>query len=162
MERKIEDIFMVVGMKGLPGSLAIAVSIVMAGGSMAIAQDADQVQSIPEAFESEFFGGSGTFFENRRPPNNITWFIGPFPENQIASDAEDVHQLYRELLQQQVSSSPLIRTPDLDNPFNSSLLVSPTFQTERITGSEFVPQVPIAPAAPPQTPPTPSSVPALY
>jgi len=63
-------------------------------------------QSIPDQFNSAF--GVGTVIKNS------------YPENQNRRDADLVDFIYRDALKQQ--SSPIIRTQDLPNPYNSSLL----------------------------------------
>lgn len=44
-----------------------------------------------------------------------------YPEHQGKRDSQKVDIMYREALLLQGSSDPVIRTPDLQNPFNSSL-----------------------------------------
>lgn len=45
-----------------------------------------------------------------------------YPEQQAKRDLRRVDILYRDVMLQQVASDPVLRTPDLANPFNSSLL----------------------------------------
>lgn len=44
-----------------------------------------------------------------------------YPDHQLKRDANKVNLLYQDVMFQQVASDPVIRTPDLQNPFNSSL-----------------------------------------
>jgi hypothetical protein len=44
-----------------------------------------------------------------------------YPEQQAKRDSEKLDILYRDILLQQVANDPVIRTPDLANPFNSTL-----------------------------------------
>ncbi|MGB2926461.1 MAG: hypothetical protein WBB82_14260 [Limnothrix sp.] len=44
-----------------------------------------------------------------------------YPEHVSKRDAQALDILYKDALLQQGSSDPVIRTPDLNNPFNSSL-----------------------------------------
>ncbi|PLZ90418.1 hypothetical protein CI594_18870, partial [Fischerella thermalis CCMEE 5196] len=61
-----------------------------------------------------------------------------FPENQIARDSELVYILYQDVLYQQVSNDPYLRTPDLPNPYNTSLLMSPGLNANKLKiGTEF-------------------------
>jgi hypothetical protein len=120
--------------------------------------------TIPQQFEDALYQRGGNFYQNRRPPRSFTWFLGPFPENDIAADGDDVHDLYVEVMTQQVFSDPIIRTADLANPFDTSLLLLPTEAPLETTSSsdEFYtspPPIPL-PVAQPQTPPAP--VRALY
>ncbi|NEO72387.1 hypothetical protein [Moorena sp. SIO3H5] len=82
--------------------------------------------TLPEAFENAFFNDSGDFFENRSIKSQIDTIFGSgwppaFPELALERDAERVINLYRDVLEQQVSSGPVIRTLDLPNPYNTSL-----------------------------------------
>ncbi len=122
--------------------------------STATAQRADsnlnELQTVQEAFEDEYFGASGTFFRNRGPVEAVTGLIGPFPENNIIGDARRIHSLYVNALQQQTQSDPTIRTADLNNPFDTSLLLLPPFQPVRPTPvvSNFQTQFPSTQSAP--------------
>lgn len=118
----------------------------------------DELQTVQEAFEDKFFGASGSFFRNRGVVGSVTWLLGPFPENNITSDASGVHRLYVSALQQQTQSDPTIRTADLNNPFDTSLLLLPPAQPVRPTPalSGFQTQFPStqqAPTAPPRVSP---------
>lgn len=103
----------------------------------ALAQNADdesrqtEVNERPavwQAFENAFYQRSGNFFQNRDIPGNVTWITGPFPENNIAGDGRAVHRVYRDAMTQQALSDPIIRTADVTNPFDTSLLLLPATQ----------------------------------
>lgn len=106
-----------------------------------------RLETLPEAFNRTFFEESGDFYRNRTIQRQIGYLIGPglpggagFPELEIERDAKRLNTLYRDALEQQVSSDPIIRTPDLPNPFNSTLRLqsgSSRFGT-RLEGSEFI------------------------
>ena len=94
-----------------------------------------------------FFKESGDFYRNRKIPRQINYIIGAgvpwgagFPDLELERDAERITNLYRELLEIQVSSDPVLRTPDLLNPFNTSvrLLSAPPRFGTRLEGSEFI------------------------
>ena len=94
--------------------------------------------SIPDAVDRAFFGSGENFQDVRRP---IEALIGvpKFPENAIARDGANIHRIYRDLLHQQVSGGPIIRTVDLPNPYNTSILLLPkTNVSNRVVGSELV------------------------
>ncbi len=106
-----------------------------------------RVETIPEAFNRAFFTDSGTFYRNRSIPRQIQYIIGPglpggatFPELELERDARRINNLYNEVLDQQASSDPVIRTPDLPNPFNTSIRQQPDSRRfgRRVEGSEFV------------------------
>ncbi|BAU43918.1 hypothetical protein [Leptolyngbya sp. O-77] len=132
--------------KILAGLLTLATSG-GALGSGAIAQtvtstrSADDIQTLQQAFEDAYYGASGTFFGNRGIVNSFTWFLGPFPENNIITDARQVHRLYVDASNQQNLDGPTIRTADLNNPFDTSLLLLPPSQPLRPipAGPQFPP-----------------------
>lgn len=107
----------------------------------------NRLETLPEAFERAFFQESGDFYHNRQIPRQINYIIGVgapwgagFPDLELERDAKRITNLYRELMEIQVSSDPVIRTPDLPNPFNSSVRLQsapPRFGT-RLEGSEFI------------------------
>jgi hypothetical protein len=106
-----------------------------------------RVETIPEAIDRNFYEESGDIYRNSSIQRQIGWIIGPglpgragFPDLQIERDAKRVNILYRDALEQQASSDPIIRTPDLPNPFNSTLRQQTgagSFGT-RLEGSEFI------------------------
>jgi hypothetical protein len=107
---------------------------------------------IPDAADKAFYGSDDTF-PNRnfeRAAESLLGVTG-YPENLIARDGERIHRLYRDLLTQQTSSDPLIRTADLPNPYNTSVLLQPNV-SNRVIGSEFIieqpPQAQFPPAPP--------------
>lgn len=107
------------------------------------------ILTIEEAFERAFFDNDKPFFDNRSIPRQLDYLFGlrnSFPENEINRDAKNVHELYREVLRQQVASDPVLRTPDLPNPYNTSLFQLPVFNpTNRINpvqGLEFYEPLP--------------------
>ena len=95
-------------------------------------------ETVAEAFDRAFFKHSGDSFEAGRIPAQINLIFGfsaspegSFPENQIARDAREIDILYKEGLKQQNQSQPMIRTRDLSNPFDSSVLNNPTYLLPR-------------------------------
>ena len=107
----------------------------------------NRLETVPEAFDRAFFRESGDFYRNRKIDRQINYIIGAgvpwgagFPDLELERDAERITKLYRELLEIQVSSDPVLRTPDLVNPFNTSvrLLSAPPRFGTRLEGSEFI------------------------
>ncbi|MGC1394513.1 MAG: hypothetical protein WA828_09570 [Coleofasciculaceae cyanobacterium] len=135
-------------------NLLISVLVAAASSLLATAAKAQtnsnygpiRVETIPEAINRSFYQESGDIYRNSSIQRQIGWLIGPglpgragFPDLQIERDARRVNILYRDALEQQVSSGPIIRTPDLPNPFNSTLRQQTgagRFGT-RLEGSEF-------------------------
>jgi hypothetical protein len=100
-------------------------------------ESADEVQTLPEAFEDAYFRFDENFYRNRQVPRNLTWFTGPFPENEIAGDGRVVNRLYQEALAQQTLNDPTIRVPDADNPFQSSIMTAPIVPDEEPIPAAF-------------------------
>jgi hypothetical protein len=136
----------------LLGALALAAASSSVLASAATAQtdpsgyEPIRLETIPEAFDRAFFQESGDFYRNSSIPRQIGYIIGPgipgragFPELELERDAKRIENLYRDALEQQVANDPIIRTPDLPNPFSSSL----RFQSglgrfgSPVEGSEF-------------------------
>lgn len=116
----------------------------------ALAQDKAQTLSDDyvtpnKAFERAYFKHAPNFFGSITSQSDINDIFGPgsfsrntFPENQIARDSELVHILYQDVLYQQVSNDPYLRAPDLPNPYNTSLLMSPGLNANKLKiGTEF-------------------------
>jgi hypothetical protein len=102
-------------------------------------------EPLPDTFNRAFFNESGDLFRNNGLEGQIRYIFGPgtllrpgFPEDQEVRDAQVLHELYRDVLDQQISGAPIIRTPDLPNPFNTSILMMPPRASGRVRGSEFI------------------------
>lgn len=122
-------------------------ALALLGASLVVAPEAlaqRQTPSINDQFERAFFRSSGTFYQNRSIFSQIGFYLLPFtyPERQAARDAQRVNRLYRSVMEVQHSSDPIIRTPDLTNPFNESLQTMPTYTP---SGVPFNPQNQILP-----------------
>lgn len=123
---------------GVLSLMAIASPIIFIGSFANVAQaqpaptqpTAEEVPTIPQAFEDAYFSSGENFYRNRQVPRNLTWFLGPFPENEIARDGKAVNSVYEDVLTQQTSDGPIIRTPDAENPYQSSLLTEPIVPAE--------------------------------
>jgi len=104
--------------------LGIAGAATIAGAAQAQSANNQPVIISPaQAFNRAMFHNSGTYIENRsiRRQAGALFGIGGFPENRLARDAKLVNLVYRDVLRQQVSSTPLIRIRDLRNPFDSTV-----------------------------------------
>jgi len=114
--------------------------------AVATAQTATPSYETPDAvFERAFFKNDPNFYVNQTFKRQIDWIVGPgsvlhnsFPENEIARDAELVNTVYRDMLNQQAGNDPYIRTPDLPNPYNTSLFMSPRLNSNLLkVGTEY-------------------------
>jgi hypothetical protein len=102
-------------------------------------------ETASEVAERAFFKNDPNFYRNNSFKRELDWILGSgsifrnsFPENEIARDAELVNTVYRDLMTQQSTNDPYIRTPDLPNPYNTSLMMSPGMNTNKLrSGTEF-------------------------
>ncbi|MGF1493348.1 MAG: hypothetical protein ACFBSC_13020 [Microcoleaceae cyanobacterium] len=100
----------------------------------AVAGDGD-LQPFAEEFIDAATGTSGDAFDAQSILGQMSTIFGlafpwpgninAFPETLIVDDAQAFNKLYREAMIKQTSSDPVIRTPDLINPFNTSILSQP-------------------------------------
>ncbi len=64
---------------------------------------------------------------------------GRFPEISIERDLRRVNAVWQDAMTQQAESDPIIRVPDLVNPYNTSLMLLPVAPVgSRVMGTEFV------------------------
>jgi hypothetical protein len=114
--------------------------------SVALAQDsAPNYETASDSMERAFFKNDPNFYRNNSFKRELDLILGSgslfrnsFPENEIARDAELVNTVYRDVMMQQATNDPYIRTPDLPNPYNTSLMMSPRLNQGKLrTGTEF-------------------------
>ncbi len=104
-----------------------------------------ETETINNTFERAYFRHDPNFYENRTFKRQVESLIGSkgkfgsaFPDNEIAKDAELVNTLYHDALAQQTTNDPYLRTPDLPNPYDSSLLMSPRYNANQLkVGTEY-------------------------
>lgn len=128
------------------GSLLV-LTATFASSSMVSAKEkeAPLYETASDVIERAYFKNSPDFYRNNTFRREIDWLLGPgtlfrnsFPENEIARDADLINKVYKDLLVQQATNDPYIRTPDLPNPYNSSILMSPRMNPNQLrTGTEF-------------------------
>lgn len=106
-------------------------------------------ESVAETFNRAFSRNDPTFFRNRSIKRQIDLIFGPgtlrrnsYPENEIRRDAELIDILYRDVLNQQVNSDPVIRTLDLPNPYNTTIRTSPRINVNTQVEREIIFQTP--------------------
>jgi hypothetical protein len=122
-------------------------------------------ETLPEAFEDAFFSHDENFFNNRTLPRQASWIFGfGFPENELWKDGRAVHNLYVELYEEQISTTPRIRTPDLVSPYETSLTLTPISEIGAREYEDVGFRQPIpAPVPPPASvSPMPEPIPALW
>lgn len=133
--------------KSVVGALVLLGASAAVGTEVAIAQR--RPLGLAEQFERAFFGRSGPAYDNRSILDQIRLYVLPFtyPENRITGEAERIHELYERVIEVQSSSDPIIRTPDLSNPFSESLLTLPSYPPSESplganVGSPQLPELP--------------------
>lgn len=120
-------------------------------------------ETIPEAFNEGFFEHDRNFFRNRGIGRQFIGIFGSGTENEIWRDGRNIHELYEELFEEQVSTTSRIRTPDLVNPYETSLILTPISEIGAREFEDFGFRQPIPAQTPPPAPaPAPTPVPALW
>ena len=114
--------------------------------SVAVAQDTvPNYETASEVLERAFFKNSPDYYRNQGFKRDLDLILGPgslfrnsFPENEIERDADLVNKVYRDVIMQQAMNDPYMRTPDLPNPYNTSLMMSPRLNQNKLkSGTEF-------------------------
>jgi hypothetical protein len=108
-------------------------------------ESAPNYETASDVMERAYFKNSPNYYRNQGVNRDIDLILGPgtlfrssFPEKEIERDADLVNALYRDVIMQQAMNDPYIRTPDLPNPYNTSLMASPRLNQERLrSGTEF-------------------------
>jgi len=101
------------------------------------------LQTLPEAMQSAVTATSqdafSTVFTLGRQIDFILG-IGGFPEMETNRDSSFAHEIYQDYLAQQFNNGPFIRTPDLANPFNSSVYSNPAYlrSGQTVPSGEFL------------------------
>ncbi len=134
-------------LNSLTGALVIFTTVCI--GSTATAQPASvnqfsQYETLADRFEKVFYTNDKVFSRNRSFLRQLDFLVGigslntSFVENEIIADTKAVNILYRDALLKQGSSDRVVRTKDLPNPYNTSILQSPLI--EALKRAEPTPQ----------------------
>lgn len=102
-------------------------------------------ETTSNAFVKAYFHNDPNFYENGSFKRQVEALIGSpskygssFTDNEIAKDAQLMNILYQDVLAQQSTNDPYLRTPDLPNPYDSSLLMSPRYNGNKLrVGTEY-------------------------
>lgn len=105
-----------------------------------------QSENLSETFGRAFYRNTGDFFDAVSLSDQFEYIFGfesfpkgSYPENEVAEDAKLLDTIYRDALAEQVSSSPAIRTRDLDNPYDTSLRLNPSYLNSfELEGREII------------------------
>jgi len=153
---------------GLIAGLILTTAAIARAGDDILDSPANGFAPVPDAMDEAFFDHDRIFFTNRKIFRQfdalfgISAFTGKgFTDIEIDRDGKSVFDAYRIILSHQLESGPMIRTIDLNNPFNLSLDGIPPVGPLRAAPAP--PPVVITPTPlplPPQPPKAP--VPALW
>ncbi|MEM8638898.1 MAG: hypothetical protein AAGG51_08815 [Cyanobacteria bacterium P01_G01_bin.54] len=136
-------------MNGIIGGI-VALGIGLVGGSRAIAQDIQildekpvEFQTIPDAFVRGLtFSSQDAYSTTATIGRQFDFLFGfaGFPDSELSRDGSIVNSIYDETMYRQYSLGPLIRTPDLRNPYDSSLRTDPSLlgPSQSFPGGEFI------------------------
>lgn len=101
-----------------------------------------EFETIPEAFERGITFSSQDAYSTTatigRQLDFLFGFVG-FPDAELSRDGSIVDSMYMETIYRQYSLGPLLRTPDMPNPYNSSLRTDPSLlgPSQSVPGSEY-------------------------
>jgi len=129
--------------------MGVAICTTVCISSTAKAQTAPSNQFSPnetlaDRFEQVFYTNDKDFFTNRSFLRQLDLQIGigslntSFVENEINADTKAITILYKDALLKQGYNGPVVRTRDLPNPYDTSILQYPLI--EAIKRSEPTPQ----------------------
>ena len=121
-------------LKSLSGMLIIAVASATLASVKPAQAETVRLHPIADDFNRQFFEASGDFYYNVSLPGYLGDYLGiaspsgvvAFPDKEIERDASRLDGLYRKIMQRQVSSDPILRSPDATNPFDSSVMAMPS------------------------------------
>jgi hypothetical protein len=91
-------------------------------------RSSDRVQplTLPGAFESAFYDNRSNYYYRTSRPGLVESLLGlQYPEQGIIDDSASINRIYRDAMNQQMTSDPFIRTRDLKNVYDSSVLTMP-------------------------------------
>ncbi|HEY9907350.1 MAG TPA: hypothetical protein V6D18_07040 [Thermosynechococcaceae cyanobacterium] len=148
-------------------SAAMAQPVFLNPGSTVVTVPGDSRGVLPE-YDDAYFSTSGDFFDNRTVFGQTKFLLGPFVENQISRDGQNVLDTYKKTLARQTGAGPVVRTIDVPTPFNQSLRTvlntppTPFPVVERTPLYSPAPVAPAAPTAPAALPAETGPVPALW
>ena len=127
--------------RSLSATAAIAASFTIASAATAQTSPTVVGGEVPEAIDEILNRNTGPYSDNRSIFSYVNLITGSagFPERRVLRDANALHEASRFLLEEQATSTPTIRVPDLFNPYNTSVQFLPAGQPNVfLSGSEFV------------------------
>jgi hypothetical protein len=80
-----------------------------------------QAETVADAVNKAIFNESGDIYRNAGIDRQATLLFGlSYPDKEYLGDAQSIGRIYKDALRQRASEP--VRTEDLPNPFNGSLL----------------------------------------
>jgi len=144
----------------------VSATATMAQSTIRVIEPDGNVVELPtllDQFEDTYFTLDRNYYQNHRFPRTLRPIFGQV-ERDISGDGRRINELYRDALEQQITSTSIIRVADLPSPFTGSLGTTPLYVEEPIPPTiipRFTPsQEPIPPRSQPGAPERP--VPALW
>ncbi|MEA5618120.1 hypothetical protein VB711_09770 [Cronbergia sp. UHCC 0137] len=134
-----------INLKAISGFLALLATSTLFPSIASADTKTPDYQTTNEVFERAYFRHDRNFYDNNGLQRQIDSLFGPgskfqttFTDNEIAKDAELINTVYRDVLAQQTTNDPYLRSPDLPNPYDSSLLMSPRYNANKLKiGTEY-------------------------
>lgn len=114
--------------------VGVSVSAAMAQSTIRVIEEDGDVVELPtllDKFEDTYFTQDRNYYQNHRFPQVLRFLFGAV-ERDISGDGRRVDALYREALEQQITSTNIIRVADLPNPFTGTLATTPLYVEEPI------------------------------
>lgn len=120
-------------LKNLSSMLIIAIASATLTSVKPAQAERIRFHPVADTFNQQFFQSSGDFYYNVSLQGYFGDYLGigspsgivAFPEKEIERDANRINGFYRQMMQRQVSSDPILRVPDAANPFDSSVMALP-------------------------------------
>lgn len=119
------------GLLGIAGAIAIAALTAPAASAQ---------ETVLETLGDLTNRRSGNYYDHLSALSKIGFItgLGGFPDQRINRDTEALSEAYQELLVLQTQNTPIIRVPDLPNPYTTSVQLLPASQiNSRVVGSEL-------------------------
>jgi hypothetical protein len=78
-------------------------------------------------FEKLLTDTAGDFYQDTSLEGQFNHMFGSYSENEISEAGIKINQAFNQLMKQQVGNDPLMRTRDLANPFDTSIMENPDY-----------------------------------
>ena len=132
-------------LSGLLVVIATTLFPVVANAQVEVEVEVENYETVLDTANKVLYTYGDTFYGNLTLKRQVDFLFGPggkfgttFPENEIAKDSELFHAMYKDMLFQQSQNDVYLRTPDLPNPYSSSLLSSPQYNRNQLqVGTEY-------------------------